>query len=345
MRYMRKVFILIVFALSVFYSHGQDIHFSQYYNSPLTLNPAHTANINGKFRFAANYRNQWFTIQKPAGLGTGRTPFETYAGSFDMRLLSEKIGPDRMGIGLMVFHDKVGNGALTTQSAMLSIAYHKAIDQFGRHQLSLGFQGGITQKRIFINDLLFENQLIDLGFDPTLPTGEEGQFESPERYADFHVGALWQSTISDYVRYYVGFALNHIAKPNESFFGQVNQLDHRYVAHGGVEIQFNEYATLAPSFQFLLQSNAQEWNIGAAFQYQLTDPTAIYVGAWTRVLDAAILMAGFEYNDIRMALSYDINYSDLRNASQAQGALEVSLVYIFKNKDQRIYYERYCPNF
>ncbi|NNC94467.1 MAG: PorP/SprF family type IX secretion system membrane protein [Chitinophagales bacterium] len=342
---MKRTFILILFAFSISFSQGQDIHFSQYYFSPLTLNPAHTGNINGLFRAAAIYRNQWFTIQKPAGLGTGRSPFETYAGSFDIKVFPGGLEPDRFGVGLMVFHDKAGNGALTTQSAMLSIAYHKAIDQFGRHQISLGFQGGMTQKRIFINDLLFENQLVDLGFNPSLPTGEEGRFDSPERYADFHVGAMYQSSITDYFRFYLGFALNHIGTPVESFFGETNELNHRYVAHGGAEIQLNEYAVLAPSFQFLLQSNAQEWNVGAAFQYQMTDPTALFIGAWTRLFDAAILTAGFEHKDIRMGLSYDINYSDLRSASQAQGALEMSMIYIFKNHEQRVHYERYCPNF
>jgi hypothetical protein len=38
---------------------GQDIHFSQYYASPLSLNPANTGNYDGDWRLMNSYRQQW----------------------------------------------------------------------------------------------------------------------------------------------------------------------------------------------------------------------------------------------------------------------------------------------
>ena len=38
---------------------AQDPHFTQYFTSPLTLNPALTGLVQGDLRFAANYRQQW----------------------------------------------------------------------------------------------------------------------------------------------------------------------------------------------------------------------------------------------------------------------------------------------
>ena len=47
-------FVLFVLALS-----AQDIHFSQFGNSPINLNPGLTGAFGGDMRFVANYRNQW----------------------------------------------------------------------------------------------------------------------------------------------------------------------------------------------------------------------------------------------------------------------------------------------
>ena len=92
---MRKLYssiFLLLFGASAF---AQDIHFSQYSASPLTLNPALTANINGVFRAAANYRNQWFTI--PTLNSTA--PYQTYQFSFDAPILRERLGNDGFGFG------------------------------------------------------------------------------------------------------------------------------------------------------------------------------------------------------------------------------------------------------
>ena len=51
---------LLTFALLFFISlNAQDIHFSQFYASPLTLNPAMTGFVNGDCRAGVIYRNQW----------------------------------------------------------------------------------------------------------------------------------------------------------------------------------------------------------------------------------------------------------------------------------------------
>ena len=39
--------------------NAQDPHFSQFFSSPLTLNPAFTGKFDGTLSVAGNYRNQW----------------------------------------------------------------------------------------------------------------------------------------------------------------------------------------------------------------------------------------------------------------------------------------------
>ena len=61
---------------------AQDPNFSQFFASPLTLNPALTGKFDGDFRFAANYRNQWPSINNAYTTGTA---------SFDMGILKDRI--------------------------------------------------------------------------------------------------------------------------------------------------------------------------------------------------------------------------------------------------------------
>ena len=71
----------MLFVLSADIS-AQDIHFSMFYASPITLNPALTGVFDGTYRVAAIYRNQWQSVS---------TPYNTFAASFDIKLLQDKL--------------------------------------------------------------------------------------------------------------------------------------------------------------------------------------------------------------------------------------------------------------
>ena len=81
---------------------AQDPNFSQFFASPLTLNPALTGKFDGSFRVAGNYRNQWPTIN---------TAFRTATASFDIAILQNKLPyNDQFGVGVMGFTDRSANG-------------------------------------------------------------------------------------------------------------------------------------------------------------------------------------------------------------------------------------------
>ncbi|MBK7148007.1 MAG: PorP/SprF family type IX secretion system membrane protein [Bacteroidetes bacterium] len=342
---MKKIYALAVALVCIAGIQAQDIHFSQYYASPLTLNPALTANINGVFRVGFNYRNQWFTIPVLNSVA----PYQTYQASFDAPILRERLGNDGFGFGGVFYADKAGDGALTTYSGLVSVAYHKAVDRYGKGRISLGLQAGVISKRVNITNLIFENQLDNTGWNTALPNGETNFNNKAIINADVNVGALWSHAPKDMWRYYLGFSANHLSKPKETFLGdQRNRLNYRFNVNAGAEFFLNsDYSfSLTPTFLFMLQSNAQQYNFGLGLNYHINDDVAIFGGGWYRVKDAVILNLGVEVYNARIGLSYDVNHSGLRNASKAQGALEVSAIYVFrKEKTQSIQYEKYCPNF
>ena len=103
----------IVLAVAV---QAQDIHFSQFYMSPLNLNPAMTGVMNCNHRFVANYRNQWSSILK-------QNAYNTYSLSYDQKLPVGRY--DYFGIGGTLWGDKAGTSEFATLQARLSGSYAK----------------------------------------------------------------------------------------------------------------------------------------------------------------------------------------------------------------------------
>ncbi len=343
---MKKIYsiCLIVFSF-VISTNAQDIHFSQYWTAPQLLNPANTGKFNGVFRATFNYRNQWFTIPTLNSVA----PYQTYHASIDAPLFREKLGNNGFGIGASFFNDKAGDGALSTNSALISIAYHQSLDRYGNNHLSFGLQAGVVTKQINITDLIFETQLENYGWNRNLSNGETNFNNKTLIYPDVNVGARFTSRIRDNIKFNFGAAVNHIAEPRESFLqDEKNKLGRRYTFHTGADISLGRegYFSIHPTFLFMLQSQARQFNLGLGLNYQLNDNIGIFGGGFYRVQDAGIVQVGVDIYNARIGVSYDINHSGLRYASKAQGALECSVVYIFKaQKDQDVLYPKYCPKF
>src|SRR6187402_2266959 len=129
---MRKLVVLSVALFVCFSLHAQDPHFSQFFASPLTLNPAFTGKFDGQLRLAANHRDQWPSIPKA---------YVTTSASLDFSILKSKIPEgDVFGIGFSGLSDKSADAALKLNYGSLSMSYHKALDEDGYNTIGAGFQ-------------------------------------------------------------------------------------------------------------------------------------------------------------------------------------------------------------
>ena len=140
---MKKILVCICALLATQYVLAQDPHFSQFFASPLTLNPAFTGKFSGTWRLAANHRDQWPSIPKA---------YVTTSASIDFPILKSKI-PDNdvFGVGLSGLTDASANNILKLNYGSVSMSYHKALDENGYSTIGAGFQATYSSLNLNLN--------------------------------------------------------------------------------------------------------------------------------------------------------------------------------------------------
>ncbi len=321
--HLKKIVLVLLVVFSTASTKAQDIHFSQFYASPLTLNPALTGINDCNYRASINYRNQWHSITVP-------TTFTTFAAAFDINSLAARnIKTGNLSAGLVIFSDKAGDGDLSNTSVLASAGYRYSFDEAKKYSLSVGLQTGYVHKGFNIELLDFEDE-----FNGTNFTGIATNENFPKTglgYLDMNAGLLFVGNVSPKINVYAGAAAFHLIQPKESFLNNANsKLNMRTVAHAGAKVKFNEKWSIVPSVLYMGQSKATEINFGTNLGYHISNANMesdIYFGGYYRLGDAVNLMVGGEFNSVRLGLSYDINISGLSSATNNKGGFELSLSY------------------
>lgn len=337
--------------ISVLNTDAQDARFSQFYTAPLHHNPALAGVFDGKLRATVNYRNQWSSILSSAA-------FNTIGASFDMRF---KTNPyDYVTGGLAVLRDDAGNASFNQTTAHLTGAYLKKLAggkySLSNHYAAVGFQAGVGQHGVDWSRLNFSAQF-DNGnevFVPTNPTGENNTGNKSDLYADVNAGIAWYSTFDEDLSVYAGVALHHIMQPNVSFYGgQSESLYRKWVFQAGGEIPFTTKLSVLPAVIFMKQGPATETMLGANVRYSNNDynELALRLGGWVRTvgdvesalkMESLVVTSMLELEQFLFGVSYDVNVSSLREASNTRGAFELSLTYILEEETR---YKVICPKF
>ena len=325
---MRNTVLFFVLLCSVLSVQAQDPNFSQFFSSPLTLNPALTGKFNGVVRVAGNYRNQWPTINNA---------YTTYTASIDAGILKNSIPEfDQFGVGVLGFSDKSGNGVLQNNAIAFSTSYHKSLDENGYSQLGLGFQGAFVSKNLDVTKVKFLDQLRSDGFTG-LTSEIFDQSSLNLSYFDLNVGMLYNGTTDGNNNYYVGASMYHITRPKESFNGGEYVLDPRLTLQAGGKLPLAELNAVHFSAIHSRQANAVNTVIGGAYMLNVNqdqyNPTNLYMGSWFRLGDAVIPYIGLEFGDFHIGATYDVNTSSLKPGSNMRGGAEFSLIYIKKPTD------------
>jgi type IX secretion system PorP/SprF family membrane protein len=336
----RYLFLLISFLFYGFFSEAQDIHFSQFYTSPLNLNPAMTGFFDGSQRFTFQNKTQWESVT---------VPFTTLSASYDLPILKRYLKHDLFGGGIVINRDQEGDSKYGTTQINLSLSYIRSLTRLNNQFVSFGLQAGAAQRTIDYSQLIFDSQWDGNSFNPALPTDEQFNTRS-FFFFDISAGSYWSIVDHNGNGLNAGIALFHINEPVQSLLGNDDiRLARKLLINGNAQLAVTNKIKLCSGILIMQQGTYNEIDIGSLVKLIKTPAEINYLalscGLYYRVGDAFNLIAGLDFRDFSFGVSYDINTSNLVPASQYRGGLELTLMYIL-NKNKKNYVKKIpCPIF
>ena len=330
MRVRKHIAALMISFLLIKSSQGQDPTFSQFFASPLNVNPALTAHINSDWRVNMNMRDQWTS---PSAYATGTV-------SYDTKLFQEKIPnveeKNVAGIGAMLMYDYTMNGIVTGAYGSVNLSYNilLAEDFYGRKQrLGFGFGGTYANRYVDFSRLNFQQQFTGTGFNSNLPSGEAA-LSNMTPFFSLSAGAVY-SYSTDKSDLDIGGAVYHLNKPKQTFLEDPQQfIPERYVANITYQHILSEGLILNTNGIYQYQGGAEYFSIGGAVGFYL-DPdgqSILNLGVWYWSQNAIVPYVGLQFNDMQLGLSYDATISKLSESASRPTTYEISFVLRGKNR-------------
>jgi len=326
---MKNVIIYIVLAISMglycINAEAQDIHFSQYFNTTMLINPAFTGDITQTSRFSLLYRDQWHAVTT--------NPYRTVAFSNDWKLRKGKLA-----LGLFLVNDRAGDAHMNTTQVHASIATKIAINK--TDFIRFGFIGAYSQQALDLSDLTWNSQYDGKIINPDVASGETDYRKN--RYFDLSTGLLWKHIMENKLEWNIGLGAYHLTRPKYTYLSNSGILPIRWnvTADIGLPIGDNSNLTIHPSLLIMKQASLTEYNIGLFAKNKLglnSKYTGMYknsfvsYGGYYRVKDAVIAYLKYDYNNLySFAFSYDFNVSKFRTATKTRGSFELSLSFYLK---------------
>jgi len=127
---MRKRIIILLVALNLIFAfsvQSQDLHLSQFFETPLLRNPALAGIFTGDVRVQAVYRDQWNSVTSGYRTGSLSGEYKVPVGK----------GDDYVTWGMQLFYDRAGTVSFTQTKILPALNYHKSISSEKNTYLSL----------------------------------------------------------------------------------------------------------------------------------------------------------------------------------------------------------------
>jgi type IX secretion system PorP/SprF family membrane protein len=330
-----KISLSLLFSCAMaLHCKAQDIHFSQFFETPLWRNPSLAGIFTGDVRVQGTYRDQWNSVTDAYRTGSFNAEFKMPVGK----------GNDFITTGAQMLYDKAGTISWTSTHVLPVFNYHKAVSVERNQYLSLGFMGGWVQRRFDVSKVTTNSQYDNGGLGENFSNAQYS-------YIDGSVGMSFNSDFAPNSpnNYFIGAAYHHFNRPNGSFYRNTNiELHPKWVFSAGLKFGISDIAFMTVQADHSRQGGFTETIGGGLYGLKLgEDPDnhlyVIQAGAFLRWNDALIPVIKIDYHPFSVALSYDVNVSKLKPSSYGRGGFELSVSYIGFRKEKGAYL--LCPKF
>lgn len=324
----RKLIITLVLGVGCWAAQCQDPQFTQFYANSLYLSPSFAGAVKDS-RLTASYRNQWL------GIGHSFTTFNVAVDHYFYNLKS--------GLGLIAFRDQAGSLNLANTLMGLLYSYNVPLNFEWYMRPGVGFY--YNQRSVDYSKLVLGDQLAS-GNAGSSVSNLEGAAST--RDFDFSASSLLVGP-----NVWMGFALDHLLRPDRSLLGLEDRVPVKFSVHGGYRFVIQGYylrpvqESVTAAFNYKQQGTYRQFDVG---MYWYKQP--LMVGVWYRGIpivngdsgtDALAFLVGLKVPNFNIAYSYDLTLSNF--GVDSGGAHEISLTYEFSTKGKKKWKAVPCPEF
>lgn len=314
--------LVVVMVVSANRVQAQDPHFSQYFTSPMTINPSLIGKDVEDWRLTSTLRRQWW--------GGTVAPYNTYTASIEKRIAMNSTGDNQLGIGLMAFSDESNNGLLKDTYLSLGAAYNMTLDGAGRHHLGAGLTASYAGRLVDPSKFEFQSQFGSMGFQRSVPSNDPVTIQS-NHYLEVNAGLNYNYSDTKW-GFNLGAAIFHASKPRDGvYLNSTYTIDARYSVQGGMYFNLANHNQLMLSEISEMQGQNSIHSIGAVYKISVKDKNlrSFNVGLWERFGDAIYPYIGLESERWIAGLTYDVVTSGVKTASNSVQSMELSFAWQF----------------
>ncbi len=322
--------------------NSQDLHYSQFYNSPIVVSPALTGIFNGDQRYMFSFRDQARNIP---------VPYLTFTASYDRKIYPKSNSNGFYGLGGFLNYDKQGDSRLRLINLNVAGSYSRILNK--KNIITLGLAVGYANRGFDPVALTWDSQWDSQQnvFNESLPSGETFDFESFS-YIETALGLNYRWQSSDRTKIDIGAGAYHLTQPQSRFYNSVEEdLPLRLSLYGIASLELTEDLDLQFDIMHQRQEVYRQLLFGSYLNFYLNQARGkdmqFRVGAGYKTTgEVLFIKAGFQINELFVAASYDIDLSEFGTVdvgSPGKGP-EIHLRYIIKHVKPKGKFKS-CPIF
>jgi type IX secretion system PorP/SprF family membrane protein len=314
--------ILLISASEILFS--QDLHYSQFYNSPMNLNPATVGIFNGDKRFNLSFRDQWRFVP---------VAWTTFSLQYDFKKYLEK-EDQFLGFGAILNYDQQGDSKLTLTGLNIAGSYTKILTP--KHLLTGGLLIGMNNRAYNTTNLTWDKQWDGVAFNSSILSGEKFDLRRILLF-ELSAGANYRFQKSERTKLDLGVGAYHLQTPKTSFYNvPVEELPMRLTLSGIGNVQVAKGLDIQLSAMHQIQERYNETILGALAKLYVNQKrgkeTQVHAGLGYRTAGSLIPTFALQYNEWYASFSYDIDGNTFNDLSSSnRGGPEFHLRYIIKN--------------
>lgn len=300
---------------------GQDLHYSQFYNSPQTSNPALTGIFNGDARYMGNLRDQWRWVP---------VPWFTFGAAYDKKFYPKKSDNHFFAGGVNFYHDRQGDSRLNLSTLNISGSYSRILTP--EHILTGGITLGFSSRGFSQEDLTWDKQWDGATFNVNDPSGENFNTDRIN-FLETAVGLNYRFQKSKRTKFDLGVGAFHLIRPSAGFYDNEDQklpININFTAIGSfylmdiLDIQLHGLQQMQGEYRETIVGGLAKLYVSTSRGKE----TNLHIGMGYRTSGSLIPTVALEFREYYLGANYDIDGTDFNEIEDSKkGAFEVHFRY------------------